>query len=142
MTALSSVYPASVLAPWTDSRYTDAQNAALSADVPNFIAYGNSEVTVLANIALAQNTNDILARKADLAQWEIQFEQAYEQVYADFYTQNVASVAPTMAFPPGSYVPTPSPAPSTTPAPSPTAAQAASGSPAVPVSPAPSPAKS
>jgi hypothetical protein len=136
MTALSNTKT------WTDDRYTDTLNANLNTHIGTFVAYGNSEVTVLASIVLAQTPNDVLARKDELAQWEAEFEQAYEQVYIDFYTQNVSSFAPTLAFPPGTYVPTPSPAPSVTPSPSSTASPAVSGSPGVSASPVASPASS
>jgi hypothetical protein len=126
---------------WSDARASDSTNSAVAQDVSSFVSVGNSEVTVLAVLSNATSVNEILAHKTTLATIDGQFERAYEQMYVDFHGKNLPSFGPTMAFPPGTYVPTPSPAPSVTPGPSsaPSASAASSGSAAASASPAASP---
>jgi hypothetical protein len=125
----------SAVSDWVDARASDNTNLQVAQDVGAFVSVGNSEITVLAVISNATSANDVLGQQSTLNTIDGQFEQAYETVYIDFYQRNLSSTGPTMAFPPGTYVPTPSPAPSVTPGPSATPAASPSPSPSPAVSP-------
>lgn len=116
---------------------TDAMSA-LTAD-------GLTELVLLDTMSKAKTPNDILASKDELLADQQTFLSDYHAARVAIFGTVPASVPePSVAFPPGTYVPTPSPVPSGSagPSTSPGASASASTAPTASPSPSPSPAPS
>jgi len=125
---------------WEDPNATPNLNQTTTATdaMSTLTADGLTEAVLLDTMSQAKTPNDILASKDELLADQQTFLADYHAARVAIFGSVPASAPePSVAFPPGTYVPTPSPAPSGSAGPS--ASPGASASAAATASPMPSP---